>query len=41
VDGGRVYTVGAGGRFHCLDAAGGTVLWENDFPAAFNYAPPN
>jgi outer membrane protein assembly factor BamB len=30
VDGDRVYTVGATGLFHCLDAATGKKLWEHD-----------
>jgi outer membrane protein assembly factor BamB len=28
---GRVYVVGATGRFHCLEASSGKVLWEKDF----------
>jgi outer membrane protein assembly factor BamB len=30
VDGDRVYTVGATGLFHCLEAATGKQLWEHD-----------
>lgn len=30
VDGDRVYMLGLGGRFHCLDAAAGRVLWAHD-----------
>jgi outer membrane protein assembly factor BamB len=30
VDGGRVYTVGATGLFHCLEAETGKKLWQHD-----------
>jgi outer membrane protein assembly factor BamB len=30
VDGGRVYTVGAGGQMFCLDAVSGKVHWQHD-----------
>jgi outer membrane protein assembly factor BamB len=30
LDGGRLYTVGAAGHFHCFDAATGEVLWQHD-----------
>ncbi len=36
VDGGRVYTVGAAGLLHCLDAAEGKVVWSKDLAADFN-----
>src|SRR4029079_18103888 len=30
IDGGRVYTMGAEGKLHCLDLASGKVLWKRD-----------
>jgi outer membrane protein assembly factor BamB len=35
LDGDRLYTVGAAGRFHCFDAATGSVLWQHDLLAEF------
>lgn len=32
VDGNRIYTLGAVGHLHCLDAATGEVLWKMRFP---------
>jgi outer membrane protein assembly factor BamB len=32
---GRVYSLGAIGRLLCLDAAGGTVVWEKDLAAEY------
>jgi outer membrane protein assembly factor BamB len=31
VNGGRVYMLGLGGMFHCLDVKTGRVLWKHDF----------
>lgn len=31
VDGDRVYMLGLGGMFHCLDSSTGRVLWKHDF----------
>jgi outer membrane protein assembly factor BamB len=36
IDGDRVYTVGAGGQFHCLNAATGEKLWQHELRAEFN-----
>ncbi len=35
IDGERVYTMGAQGRFHCLDLTNGQVLWKRDLQAEF------
>jgi outer membrane protein assembly factor BamB len=35
VDRDRVYMLGIGGMFHCLDVETGRVLWKHDFAAAF------
>jgi outer membrane protein assembly factor BamB len=35
VDGDRVYTTGAGGIFHCLNALTGERLWMHDLPEEF------
>ena len=40
VDEGRVYTLGATGRMHCLDAKSGKVLWEYDALKAFGAEVP-
>jgi outer membrane protein assembly factor BamB len=32
VDGDRVYMLGLGGMFHCLEAKTGHILWKHDFP---------
>jgi outer membrane protein assembly factor BamB len=37
---GRVYAVGSTGRFHCLDALSGKVLWEHDLPKEFQAPIP-
>lgn len=36
---GRVYTLGATGRFLCLDGATGKLLWEKDLLKEFNVTP--
>lgn len=33
---GRIYSVGALGRVHCLDASTGKVLWQSDFQRDWN-----
>ena len=35
ISGGRVYTMGAEGRLHCLDLAGGKVVWKRDLRADY------
>jgi outer membrane protein assembly factor BamB len=35
IDGGRVYTMGAEGKFHCLDLASGRVVWKRDIAAEY------
>jgi outer membrane protein assembly factor BamB len=40
LDGGRLYTVGAAGLFHCFDAATGKVLWQHDLLAEFRAPRP-
>lgn len=35
LDGDRVYTLGLGGMFHCLDLKTGKVRWKHDFRAEF------
>ncbi|QDU21584.1 PQQ-binding-like beta-propeller repeat protein [Urbifossiella limnaea] len=43
VDGDRVYTVGASGLMHCLEAAPGQaprVVWKHDLPGEFNGRTP-
>jgi outer membrane protein assembly factor BamB len=35
LDGDRVYMLGVGGRFHCLDAQTGRILWKHDFAAEY------
>jgi outer membrane protein assembly factor BamB len=35
VEGGRVYTTGAEGKMHCLDAASGKVIWKRDLRADY------
>lgn len=35
VDGDRVYMLGLGGMFHCLDVKTGKVLWKHDFAAEY------
>lgn len=35
VDGDRVYMLGLGGMFHCLDVKTGRVLWKHDFAAEY------
>lgn len=35
IDGGRVYTVGAAGRLHCLDLASGTRVWMRDLRSEY------
>jgi outer membrane protein assembly factor BamB len=35
LEGGRLYTVGAAGLFHCFDAATGRVRWQHDLLAEF------
>jgi outer membrane protein assembly factor BamB len=37
---GKVYTLGAMGQLHCLDATKGTVLWSRDFMKDFHVKPP-
>lgn len=37
---GRVYTVGATGRIHCLDVESGKVLWHKDTLETFNAQVP-
>lgn len=36
VDNGRVYTLGAQGKAHCLDLKSGNVVWERDLGADYN-----
>jgi outer membrane protein assembly factor BamB len=40
LDGGRLYTVGAAGHFHCFDAATGDVLWRHDLLEEFQAPQP-
>jgi outer membrane protein assembly factor BamB len=40
VHGGKVYTLGAMGHLHCLDAAKGTQLWSKDFVKDYKAQPP-
>jgi outer membrane protein assembly factor BamB len=40
IDGGRVYTVGAAGALHCLDAANGKKIWMRDLRTELNAAGP-
>jgi outer membrane protein assembly factor BamB len=40
VDGGKVFTLGAEGNLHCLDAQTGKVLWAIDFNEAFGIPTP-
>ena len=40
VDRGRAYALGATGRFFCLDAATGVVLWQKDLESAFQIRMP-
>jgi outer membrane protein assembly factor BamB len=40
VSGGKVYTLGAAGLLHCLDAERGTVLWKHDLLAEFGAPLP-
>ena len=35
ISGGRVYTMGAEGRLHCLDLASGKVVWKRDLRADY------
>src|SRR5205814_1288933 len=35
VDGDRVYMLGLGGMFHCLDVKTGRVLWKHDFASEY------
>ena len=35
MDGDRVYTMGAEGKFHCLNMNNGQVLWRRDIPQEF------
>ena len=39
VDGGRVYTTGATGKFLCLDENTGKVLWMHDLKVEYNGSP--
>jgi outer membrane protein assembly factor BamB len=39
VDGDRVYTSGATGKLHCLDAKTGTVVWMRDLKLEYNGSP--
>jgi outer membrane protein assembly factor BamB len=39
VDGDRVYTTGATGKFLCLDAKTGKVLWMHDLKVEYNSSP--
>ncbi len=39
IAGGKVYTHGAEGRLHCLDLAGGDVLWQRDLRREFRTRP--
>jgi outer membrane protein assembly factor BamB len=38
VEGDRIYLIGAGGIFHCLDTADGRVRWRHDLDAEFGGA---
>jgi outer membrane protein assembly factor BamB len=40
VDGDRVYVLGAGGIFHCLNVSTGALLWRHDLPTEFGEMPP-
>jgi outer membrane protein assembly factor BamB len=40
VDGERVYTLGAEGHLHCLDAVNGSVIWQRDFTEDFGAKTP-
>jgi outer membrane protein assembly factor BamB len=40
VDGGRVYTLGAKGMLHCLDARSGEVRWRRDFEKEYKTQVP-
>jgi outer membrane protein assembly factor BamB len=35
VDGDRVYMLGLGGMFHCIEIASGKVLWKHDFQTEY------
>ena len=35
IDGGRVYTMGAEGKLHCLELASGKVIWKKDLRADY------
>lgn len=37
---GRAYALGTTGRFHCLDAEGGKVLWEKDLAQIYDIQMP-
>jgi outer membrane protein assembly factor BamB len=39
IDGDRVYVLGAGGVFHCLNASNGALLWRHDLPTEFGEMP--
>lgn len=39
VDGGRLFTVGACGHVHCLDAEQGTVIWERNLRREYEVGP--
>lgn len=41
IDRDRVYALGLGGMFHCLDARTGRVLWKRDFAREFWGSDPN
>ena len=40
IDDGKAYALGATGRLHCLDAADGKVLWENDLEKLYDIEMP-
>lgn len=40
VTGGKVYSLGAMGDLHCLDAAGGGVIWSKNLPKTYNTQVP-
>ncbi|MBI3698277.1 MAG: PQQ-binding-like beta-propeller repeat protein [Acidobacteria bacterium] len=40
VDGDRVYTAGAMGALHCLNAKTGEVIWKKDYIKDYNYHVP-
>src|SRR5207244_5488108 len=39
IDGDRVYVLGAGGIFQCLNISDGALLWRHDLPAEFGEMP--